>query len=342
MDDQTKGFSLLEATLAKLKKSEESLWGKMQLVSHQWLERLENRPFFQRYGRLRKRPRGIPSLRAEPAIDLDSLFVVSFLFHVLLLFLLAQITFRSAPSAKPEPILVRLLEPPGPARENAQEPKKKTQKKIESQEKPVSPPAPPSSPEPQPAEPAPKVAPSLPGPKVLAQSPPSREPNFASQPAESLIQLPTRSSGTEPTSLATAIDPVPASLARTKGLLSEPSAQGESAKTSKTGPAGQAAFSSPDFSAYLEMLKKRVEDRWRYPEGMSGKQEINILFVIDKGGKLVRAEVLDSSDPRLKSSALAAMKQASPFPPIPESLKELAGWPLRIKFRIDFGVKLSQ
>jgi hypothetical protein len=114
VNNKTREFFLLEATLAKLKKSENSLWGKTQLMSHQWLERLENLPFFQRYGRLGRKPSWIPSLRAEPTIDLDSLVVVSFLFHLLLLFLFAQITFRSAPSAKPEPIVSTTYFSPDP------------------------------------------------------------------------------------------------------------------------------------------------------------------------------------------------------------------------------------
>jgi TonB family protein len=87
------------------------------------------------------------------------------------------------------------------------------------------------------------------------------------------------------------------------------------------------------------MIKKRVQAVWKYPEGLSGAHQVNIIFVLDRAGKVVRAEVADSSDPRLAQGAIQAMRTASPFPPIPDSLRELAGWPLRIKFNVELGVK---
>jgi hypothetical protein len=43
---------------------------------------------------------------------------------------------------------------------------------------------------------------------------------------------------------------------------------------------------------------------------------------------------MDSSDSRLNGSAVEAMKRASPFPPIPPSLKELANEPLIMWFEV--------
>ena len=102
------------------------------------------------------------------------------------------------------------------------------------------------------------------------------------------------------------------------------------------------AIQSPDFAPYLEKIKRRVESAWDYPEGIPGKHQVSLVFVLDLGGKLVRVEVLDSKNAEIDRSALMAMRAASPFPPIPESLKDLAGWPLRIKFTIDFGVKVAK
>ena len=39
---------------------------------------------------------------------------------------------------------------------------------------------------------------------------------------------------------------------------------------------------------------------------------------------------------------MQAMRKASPFPTIPESLRDLAGDEIRIKFTIDFGVKAAR
>lgn len=343
MDRRTERFSPLEAALAKLKQREASLWGRAQMRSHEWLAHLERSLLVRQFSKFRQRPVGFTNLRAAPAIDLDSLVLVSLLVHLLFLFLLTPVTLRPVVPASSEPIKVRLLDLGPPAQELRKEPIQKTAQKAQPQTPSVSPPAPTESAEPKLAEPQPKPAPSLPAPKVLAQAPASQEVGSVGQPAESLIQLPTRSPKAETSSLATAIDPLPEGLARSKGLLPEPGRQAESFQESSGERAGRlGALSSPDFGPYLEMIKRRVQSLWKYPEAISGTHQVNVLFVIDRGGKVARVEILDSSDPRINSSALQAMRQASPFPPIPESLKDLAGWPLRMRFTIDFGVKVTQ
>lgn len=109
-----------------------------------------------------------------------------------------------------------------------------------------------------------------------------------------------------------------------------------------TGGGGYSGLSSPDFAPYLEMIKKRVQSVWKYPEGIPGRHLVYISFVLDRGGNLVRVKVLESTDTRLDRSATDAMKRASPFPPIPESLKEIAGDEIGIRFNIDFGVKVAR
>jgi TonB family protein len=322
--------SPLEATLAKMKKKEQSPWGRLQCRGHQWLARLEVNPFLLSYGSLLKRPLGLTSLRSEPSIDLDSLFLLSLLFHLLVFFLLTRITIFPTPVEKPEPILVRILDLGVPAPATKERPKKGSGKIARPQPRLSATPATPEQTSTIP--PAAPVSP-LPAPKVLAEAPSEKEIGFTGQPAESLIQLPTRQSAVGQGSLATRIDPLPSSLA----------GGGVDAKRSGAGGSGGiAALSSPDFGPYLERIKKRVQSVWKYPEGMSGTHQVNLVFVLDRGGGLVRVEVLDSTDSKLDSSALQAVKRASPFPPIPESLKDLAGWPLRIRFSVDFGVKAAR
>jgi outer membrane biosynthesis protein TonB len=48
---------------------------------------------------------------------------------------------------------------------------------------------------------------------------------------------------------------------------------------------------------------------------------------------------LESSDARLNASALEAVKRASPFPAIPESLKDLANEPMIIRFEVAIRVR---
>ncbi len=102
---------------------------------------------------------------------------------------------------------------------------------------------------------------------------------------------------------------------------------------------GLKGLSSADYNQYLIQLKKRVESVWKYPDGVAGVQRVAILFTLDRAGRLVQSEVLDSTDARLNASAVEAMKRASPFAPIPESLKDLANTPLRMQFTVSIGVR---
>ena len=102
---------------------------------------------------------------------------------------------------------------------------------------------------------------------------------------------------------------------------------------------GLKGLSSADYNRYLSQLKKRVESVWKYPEGVSGVQKVAILFTIDRAGRLVQSEVLESTDARINASAVDAMKRAAPFAPIPENLKDLANTPLRMQFTVTIGVR---
>ncbi len=94
-----------------------------------------------------------------------------------------------------------------------------------------------------------------------------------------------------------------------------------------------------DYSAYLTLIKQRVQSVWKYPDGITGVQKVTVRFTLDKAGKLSQADVMDSSDSKLNSSALEAMRKASPFPPMPESLQYLAGEPLIIRFTVSIRVR---
>jgi TonB family protein len=102
---------------------------------------------------------------------------------------------------------------------------------------------------------------------------------------------------------------------------------------------GLKGLSSADYNRYLNQLKKRVESVWKYPDGVSGVQKVAILFTIDRAGRLMQSEVLESTDARLNASAVEAMKRAAPFAPIPENLKDLANTPLRMQFTVSIGVR---
>jgi TonB family protein len=98
-------------------------------------------------------------------------------------------------------------------------------------------------------------------------------------------------------------------------------------------------LASADYNQYLTQLKKRVESVWKFPDGVSGVHKVAILFTLDRAGRLVQSEVLESTDTRMNASAVEAMKRAAPFAPIPESLKDLANTPLRMQFTVTVGVR---
>jgi TonB family protein len=221
--------------------------------------------------------------------------------------------------------------------------------------------------------PLPKPAP-LPGPKSLATDTPRENVNAKETSPDSLVRLPTKeaaptalpgaAAGLEPKTSGTGHDNVDAGIRALKEGTQIPGALrgtgsgigpygvpggtrngtglaggGTGAGTGGGSSTGLKGIPAADFNSYLEQLKKRVESVWKYPEGVSGKQKVAVVFTLDRAGKLVKADVLESSDSRLNASAVEAMRRASPFPPIPESLKDLANEPLRMQFTVLIGVR---
>ena len=340
----------LEKTLGRLKKQEQSLGGRIQNVSNLWLTRLEAHPFLKTYGGFLRKKTRPTSYLSQPAIDLDHLFPLSLILHLVLFLLLLQTRVTPPVTTKEAPVVVRILDLGQPAAESTREtPKRAPIKAPRPASKAPATPLPPKTPTEQkptvaPSQetaPAPAPAPVLPGPRTLAEVPRENVPASAPASPESLVQLPTRQSETVQPSISTRIDlPTAPGAAETGASVPEGLRRSDNRPTSAPGSGGApSTLSSPDFAPYLEMIKKRVQSVWKYPEGMTGSHRINVIFVLDRAGKLVRAEVADSTDPRLNNSALQAMRSASPFPPIPESLKELAGSPLRMRFNIDVGIR---
>jgi len=225
------------------------------------------------------------------------------------------------------------------------------------------------------AAPEPKPVP-LPGPKVLATD--NRETVNAKETSpDSLVRLPTKEAPTNlPGSAATDLALNQQSLAALKGAgegpgikaLKEGAQVPGALKGSGTGTApygvpggikggtgiagggtgtgtgggsstGLKGIPAADFNNYFNQLKRRVESVWKFPEGVSGLQKVGVVFTLDRSGKLIKADVLESSDTRLNAGAMEAMKKASPFPPIPDSLKDLANEPLRMQFTVTIGIR---
>ena len=225
------------------------------------------------------------------------------------------------------------------------------------------------------AAPEPKVVP-LPGPKVIAAD--SRETINAKETSpDSLVRLPTKEAPTNlPGNATTDLALNQQSLAALKGTgdgagikaLKEGAQVPGALKGSGSGAApygvpggiksgagiagggtgigtgggsstGLKGVPAADFNNYFNQLKRRVESVWKFPDGVSGLQKVGVVFTLDRSGRLIKADVLESSDARLNAGAMEAMKKASPFPPIPDSLKDLANEPLRMQFTVTIGIR---
>jgi TonB family protein len=218
---------------------------------------------------------------------------------------------------------------------------------------------------------------ALPGPKLLASDTRHESVNVKETSADSLVRLPTRESATNlPGSAAADLEANQKSLtalkasgegAGIKALREGPqipgalkgtgtgigpygvpggtrngtglSGGGTGTGTGGGSNTGLKGFPNSDYNQYLNQLKKRVESVWKYPDGVTGVQKVMVRFTLDRAGKLNQAEVLESSDPRLNASAVEAMRRASPFPPIPESLKDLVNEPLIMRFEVSNRVR---
>ena len=217
----------------------------------------------------------------------------------------------------------------------------------------------------------------LPGPKVLASDTRHESVNAKETSPDSLVRLPTKESATNlPGSAAADWEMNQKNLAALKGsgdgsgikALREGAQVPGALKGTGTGvgpygvPGGSKSGSgltgggtgtgtgggsntglkgipNADYNQYLNQLKKRVESVWKYPDGVTGVQKVTVRFTLDRAGKLTQAEVLESSDNKLNASAVEAMRRASPFAPIPESLKDLANEPLIMRFEVSNRVR---
>jgi hypothetical protein len=318
---------------------------------------LETHPLIKNYGNFSFGARVKNTYLSEPAIDLNFLFVLSLIFHLLLLLVLARVNISSPVASQESPVVVRFVDSEGPAQETEKEPVKKesqrraqvpTQRRLEPQPRSRSltptpektEPAAVGAPAPAPILESPTV-PSLPGPKILAEASSDKAGRVGAQPVESLVQLPTRSveSAGAP-SASDKTDNLPGISKESGSTVPAALQRGDPQPANR--PVTQAqgsAISSPDFAPYLKMIETRVKSVWKYPPGLTGIHRLSIVFVLDRSGNLMRAEIVDTSDSRLNTSAVQAIRMAAPFPPIPTTLKELAGEPLRVRFNIDFGIK---
>jgi TonB family protein len=229
---------------------------------------------------------------------------------------------KAPPKAPPRPP-ERVVEPPPPrvpdvaaTRPKTLEPSELALPKRVEKEPPALPP-PPKAVErtlPPPPPVAPPVAPITPATPTRLPEPPK----IAAPPAAPAT----------PTA-----PPAPAVAAARPGV--EPIRLGRpNATTTSTGSIAVDASDFP-FTYYLRLIQSKIGERWSPPRAAAaGGERVIVLFEIQRDGQVREPTVERSSGNALyDQSALRAITEASPFPPLPPEFKASS---LRVHFGFEF------
>jgi len=97
-----------------------------------------------------------------------------------------------------------------------------------------------------------------------------------------------------------------------------------SAGGTRAGSQPQSSFIYPgnyDISPWVREVVDKIRNNWSIPPPRDSVAmgEVRILLVVEKDGKLLSLEILDSSDlPYFDQTAMEAIRSSLPFPPLPE------------------------
>ena len=101
-----------------------------------------------------------------------------------------------------------------------------------------------------------------------------------------------------------------------------------------TGPGGVSMKECRDRAEvrdYLTRVKDRVEQRWN-ADGFEGTQEVAINFKLDPSGSATSVRLVRSTIASAGDSAVRAMRASSPFDPMPDGVRCLAGAQILLTF----------
>ena len=226
-----------------------------------------------------------------------------------------------APARPPE----RVVEPPPPrvpevpaVRPKAIEPSELALPRRVEKESPALPPPP-----------APKAVE-----RALPPPPPVAPPTAPIAPAApTRLPEPPRITAPPTAPAAPATPPAPAVAAVRPGV--EPIRLGRpNATTTSTGSIAVDASDFP-FTYYLRLIQSKIGERWSPPRAAAtGGERVIVLFEIQRDGQVREPTVERSSGNALyDQSALRAITEASPFPPLPPEFKASS---LRVHFGFEF------
>ena len=101
-----------------------------------------------------------------------------------------------------------------------------------------------------------------------------------------------------------------------------------------TGPGGvsmRECRNRPEVGQYLTRVKDRVEGRWN-SDGFEGNQEVTVEFRLDPSGSASRVLLRFASTSSAGDSAVRAMRASSPFDPMSDRVRCLAGANIALTF----------
>jgi hypothetical protein len=94
-------------------------------------------------------------------------------------------------------------------------------------------------------------------------------------------------------------------------------------------------FESAYVLRYLALVTKRTEKRWKVPEGVPEDTRVQLGFVLDSSGAPTQVKFAENTQTNLGNSAVAALRAASPFPPMNDNVRCLAGKRLTGTFSVE-------
>jgi len=97
-------------------------------------------------------------------------------------------------------------------------------------------------------------------------------------------------------------------------------------------PGELACHQRADVIRYLDSIRLRTLDLWSLPPG-TREGLVKLRFRVDVAGSASRVDVMDAENKALGASAVDAMHAASPFPPMPESVRCLSNQTITATFK---------
>jgi len=85
-----------------------------------------------------------------------------------------------------------------------------------------------------------------------------------------------------------------------------------------------ACLALPEVANYMGRVKKRMFDRWVLPPGLDSNQQVTLRFRLDAAGSATSVSLVNADDNAMGASAVDALRAASPFPPMSESVRCLS------------------